>query len=195
MFTSRAEFRLSLRQDNADMRLMPIAEKYNLVCKETSTSFKEKVHFIKEYNECIRQTSIRPENINPLLLERNQDPIRQSVKLERILARPGIDTKDVVSCCGELALLVERKRPHFIQTAEIEHKYSGYIAREADNVKRLKSLTNVKIKSTVNFDDMPSLSKEAREKLKQFKPSTLGEAQQISGVSASDITALSIYLS
>ena len=195
MFTSRAEFRLSLRQDNADIRLMPIANRYNLLCKETSTLFTEKTQFIKEYNECIRKTSIRPENINSLLLEREQDPIRQSVKLEKILARPGIDTHDLVACCNELAMLVEGKRLHFIQTAEIEHKYSGYIAREADNVKRLQGLAQVKIKSTVNFDDMPSLSKEAREKLKQFKPSTLGEAQQISGVSASDITALSIYLS
>lgn len=195
MFTSRAEFRLSLRQDNADMRLMPIAKKHNLLSKESIQFFSEKTQFIREYNHCIRKTSIRPEDINPLLLERKQDPIRQSVKLEKILARPGIDTHDVVTCSPSLALLVEGKRPHFIQTAEIEHKYSGYIAREADNVKRLQSLAKVKIKPTVDFDDMPSLSKEAREKLKQFKPSTLGEAQQISGVSASDITALSIYLS
>ncbi len=195
MFTSRAEFRLSLRQDNADMRLMPIAQKHNLLSTESNHLYEAKAAFIKDYNDCIRKTSIRPENINPLLLERGQDPIRQSVKLEKILARPGIDTQDLVSCCNELATLVEGKRPHFIQTAEIEHKYSGYIAREAENVKRLQSLAKVKIKSTVNFDDMPSLSKEAREKLKQFKPSTLGEAQQISGVSASDITALSIYLS
>ena len=194
MFTSRAEFRLSLRQDNADMRLMPLANKYNLLGKEGSELFDKKTQFIKEYKNCIYKTSIRPENINPLLLERGQDPIRQSVKLEKILARPGISTQDLVSRCNELSLLVEGKRPHFIQTAEIEHKYLGYIAREADNVKRLQSLAKVKIKPTANFDDMPSLSKEAREKLKQFKPSTLGEAQQISGVSASDITALSIYL-
>ena len=71
-----------------------------------------------------------------------------------------------VACCNSTAMLVEGKRPHFIQTAEIEHKYSGYIAKEADNVKRLQGLAKVKIKSTVNFDDMPSLSKEAREKLK-----------------------------
>jgi len=111
------------------------------------------------------------------------------------LARPGIATHDLVAHSEEFAQLVKGQRPHYIHTAEIEHKYSGYIAREAENVKRLQSLAKVKIKSTTNFDEMPSLSKEAREKLKQFKPSTLGEAQQISGVSASDITALSIYLS
>ncbi|HAB88999.1 MAG TPA: tRNA uridine-5-carboxymethylaminomethyl(34) synthesis enzyme MnmG [Bacteroidetes bacterium] len=195
MFTSRAEFRLSLRQDNADMRLMPLAKKHNLLGKAEAELYMKKTHFIKEYNHCIHKTSIRPESINPLLLERGQDPIRQSVKLEKILARPGIDTYDLTECSNELLSLVEGKRPHFVQTAEIEHKYSGYIAREADSVKRLQSLAKVKIKPTVNFDDMSSLSKEAREKLKQFKPSTLGEAQQISGVSASDITALSIYLS
>ncbi|MEC7159944.1 MAG: hypothetical protein VXW24_06595, partial [Bacteroidota bacterium] len=173
----------------------PIAQKHNLLSKEASRLYQDKVLFIKDYNDCIYKTSIRPEDINPLLQERGQNPIRQSMKLEKILARPGINTQDLVPYCNELATLVEGKRPHFIQTAEIEHKYSGYIAREAENVKRLQSLAKVKIKSTVNFDDIPSLSKEARQKLKQFKPSTLGEAQQISGVSASDITTLSIYLS
>lgn len=195
MFTSRAEFRLSLRQDNADMRLMPIAQRHNLLSEEASHLYQAKVSFIKDFNDCIRKTSIRPETINALLIDRGQDPIRQSVKLEKILARPGIATHDLVAYSEEFAQLVKGQRPHYIHTAEIEHKYSGYIAREAENVKRLQSLAKVKIKSTTNFDEMPSLSKEAREKLKQFKPSTLGEAQQISGVSASDITALSIYLS
>lgn len=195
MFTSRAEFRLSLRQDNADMRLMPIAQRHNLLSEEVSHLYQAKVSFIKDFNDCIRKTSIKPETINALLIDRGQDPIRQSVKLEKILARPGIATHDLVAYSEEFAQLVKGQRPHYIHTAEIEHKYSGYIAREAENVKRLQSLAKVKIKPTTNFDEMPSLSKEAREKLKQFKPSTLGEAQQISGVSASDITALSIYLS
>ena len=110
------------------------------------------------------------------------------------MARPGISSEDIARA-NDVMGLTGRKKPHFVQTAEIEHKYAGYISREAENVKRLQTLSNVKIKKDVNYDDMLSLSKEAREKLKQFQPKTLGDAQQISGVSASDITALSIYLS
>ena len=195
MFTSRAEFRLSLRQDNADIRLMSIANKYGLLSDTAKFVLSEKEKFLKEYSSCIHTVSIRPEKINPILIEKNQDPLRQSVKIEKVLARPGISSEDIARANDVFAALLEEKKPHFVQTAEIEHKYAGYISREAENVKRLQTLSNVKIKNDVNYDDMLSLSKEAREKLKQFQPKTLGDAQQISGVSASDITALSIYLS
>ena len=195
MFTSRAEFRLSLRQDNADVRLMSIADKYGLLSEEAKACLKKKEAFLLDFNAYIHKGSISPEKINPILVEKNQQPLKQRVKVEKVLARPGISSGDIIRVDEGFASLLEGKPPHFAQTAEIEHKYAGYIAREADNVKRLKALASVKIKKDTNFDEMLSLSKEAREKLKHFKPKTLGEAQQISGVSASDITALSIYLS
>ena len=195
MFTSRAEYRMSLRQDNADERLTPLSYKLGLASSERMQNLDKK---IKQTNNCIdfiKSTSITKEETNPILLQKNSTPISQTVKADSILVRPNIYLKDLENIFSINDYI---KSNHFsdevLEQVEIKIKYKGYIDKELENVEKLSRLENIKIPSNFDYSKLNSISTEAKQKLMKFKPETIGQASRISGVSPSDINVLLIYM-
>lgn len=195
MFTSRAEYRMSLRQDNADERLTPLSYKLGLASSERMQNLDKK---IKQTNNCIdfiKSTSITKEETNPILLQKNSTPISQTVKADSILVRPNIYLKDLENIFSINDYI---KSNHFsdevLEQVEIKIKYKGYIDKELENVEKLNRLENIKITSNFDYSKLNSISTEAKQKLMKFKPETIGQASRISGVSPSDINVLLIYM-
>lgn len=195
MFTSRAEYRMSLRQDNADERLTPLSYKLGLASSERMQNLDKK---IKQTNNCIdfiKSTSITKEETNPILLQKNSTPISQTVKADSILVRPNIYLKDLKNIFSINDYI---KSNHFsdevLEQVEIKIKYKGYIDKELENVEKLNRLENIKIHSNFDYSKLNSISTEAKQKLMKFKPETIGQASRISGVSPSDINVLLIYM-
>ena len=195
MFTSRAEYRMSLRQDNADERLTPLSYKLGLASSERMQNLDKK---IKQTNNCIdfiKSTSITKEETNPILLQKNSTPISQTVKADSILVRPNIYLKDLENISSINDYI---KSNHFsdevLEQVEIKIKYKGYIDKELENVEKLNRLENIKIPSNFDYSKLNSISTEAKQKLMKFKPETIGQASRISGVSPSDINVLLIYM-
>lgn len=195
MFTSRAEYRMSLRQDNADERLTPLSYTLGLASSERMQNLDKK---IKQTNNCIdfiKSTSITKEKTNPILLQKNSTPISQTVKADSILVRPNIYLKDLENISSINDYI---KSNHFsdevIEQVEIKIKYKGYIDKELENVEKLNRLENIKIPSNFDYSKLNSISTEAKQKLMKFKPETIGQASRISGVSPSDINVLLIYM-
>lgn len=195
MFTSRAEYRMSLRQDNADERLTPLSYTLGLASSERMQNLDKK---IKQTNNCIdfiKSTSITKEETNPILLQKNSTPISQTVKADSILVRPNIYLKDLENISSINDYI---KSNHFsdevFEQVEIKIKYKGYIDKELENVEKLNRLENIKIPSNFDYSKLNSISTEAKQKLMKFKPETIGQASRISGVSPSDINVLLIYM-
>ena len=195
MFTSRAEYRMSLRQDNADERLTPLSYTLGLASSERMQNLDKK---IKQTNNCIdfiKSTSITKEETNPILLQKNSTPISQTVKADSILVRPNIYLKDLENIFSINDYI---KSNHFsdevLEQVEIKIKYKGYIDKELENVEKLSRLENIKIPSNFDYSKLNSISTEAKQKLMKFKPETIGQASRISGVSPSDINVLLIYM-
>ncbi|WP_303822560.1 tRNA uridine-5-carboxymethylaminomethyl(34) synthesis enzyme MnmG [Apibacter mensalis] len=195
MFTSRAEYRMSLRQDNADERLTPLSFTLGLASSERMQNLEKK---IKQTNNCIdfiKSTSITKEETNPILLQKNSTPISQTVKADSILVRPNIYLKDLENISSINDYI---KSNHFsdevLEQVEIKIKYKGYIDKELENVEKLNRLENIKIPSNFDYSKFNSISTEAKQKLMKFKPETIGQASRISGVSPSDINVLLIYM-
>lgn len=195
MFTSRAEYRMSLRQDNADERLTPLSYTLGLASSERMQNLDKK---IKQTNNCIdfiKSTSITKEETNPILLQKNSTPISQTVKADSILVRPNIYLKDLENI---FTINDYIKSNHFsdevLEQVEIKIKYKGYIDKELENVEKLSRLENIKIPSNFDYSKLNSISTEAKQKLMKFKPETIGQASRISGVSPSDINVLLIYM-
>ncbi|MCX8677777.1 MULTISPECIES: tRNA uridine-5-carboxymethylaminomethyl(34) synthesis enzyme MnmG [unclassified Apibacter] len=195
MFTSRAEYRMSLRQDNADERLTPLSYTLGLASSERMQNLDKK---IKQTNNCIefiKSTSITKEETNPILLQKNSTPISQTVKADSILVRPNIYLKDLENISSINDYI---KSNHFsdevLEQVEIKIKYKGYIDKELENVEKLNRLENIKIPSNFDYSILNSISTEAKQKLMKFKPETIGQASRISGVSPSDINVLLIYM-
>lgn len=195
MFTSRAEYRMSLRQDNADERLTPLSYTLGLASSERMLNLDKK---IKQTNNCIdfiKSTSITKEETNPILLQKNSTPISQTVKVDSILVRPNIYLKDLENISSINDYI---KSNHFsnevLEQVEIKIKYKGYIDKELENVEKLNRLENIKIPSNFDYSKLNSISTEAKQKLMKFKPETIGQASRISGVSPSDINVLLIYM-
>jgi len=197
MFTSRSEFRVLLRQDNADERLGGIGVEIGLAGEERKLLYKEKSTRRAAIKNFLRNVSITPEQINPLLGRISSSPIKQKVKLIDVLMRPGISLLELISLIeGTEDLFVGNQFywNEFVESVEIEEKYSGYIERDrlfADKVNRLEKII---IDSTIDFDSLQSISTEGRQKLKRYKPATIGQASRISGVSPSDINVLLVYM-
>ncbi|MXO32963.1 tRNA uridine-5-carboxymethylaminomethyl(34) synthesis enzyme MnmG [Apibacter sp. B2912] len=195
MFTSRAEYRMSLRQDNADERLTPLSYTLGLASSQRMQNLDKK---IKQTNNCIdfiKSTSITKEETNPILLQKNSTPISQTVKVDSILIRPNIYLKDLEN----ISSINDYIKPnHFsdevLEQVEIKIKYKGYIDKELENVEKLNRLENIKIPSNFDYSKLNSISTEAKQKLMKFKPETIGQASRISGVSPSDINVLLIYM-
>jgi tRNA uridine 5-carboxymethylaminomethyl modification enzyme len=195
MFTSRAEYRTLLRQDNADLRLTPIGFKLGLASKERLDRVKEKQEKTDLLIKFLQQTSVHQAEINPILKEKNLSLINQSMKLYKIAARPQLEFSDFKNI-QKLSMFITENSidKEVIEQAVIHLKYSGYIEKEKNNADKLNRLENVIIPSSFNYQKVKSLSYEAREKLSKIQPTSISQASRISGVSPSDISVLLVYM-
>ena len=195
MFTSRAEYRTLLRQDNADLRLTPKAYDLNIVSEERMQRVLKKQKQTELFIQFLKQTSIQPKIINPILERKNTATIAQSMKLFKIATRPELHFDDLLQV-ESIRNFIEKEHinDEIVEQTEINVKYSGYIAKEQKNVMKLSRLENLKIPKNFDYHTIKSLSYEAREKLTQIQPITIAQASRISGVSPSDISVLLVYM-
>jgi tRNA uridine 5-carboxymethylaminomethyl modification enzyme len=195
MFTSRAEYRTLLRQDNADLRLTPIGYELGLASKERMDRVLEKQRKTDLLVKFLNETSVKQEEINPILEAKKLALINQSMKLFKIASRPQLNFSDFKNI-QKLSVFLEENDidKEIIEQAEIHLKYSGYIDKEKNNADKLNRLENVKIPSSFNYQKLQSLSFEAREKLSKIQPTSISQASRISGVSPSDISVLLVYM-
>ena len=195
MFTSRAEFRLLLRQDNADIRLTKKGHELGLASNERLSRLKMKEDKTNLLIKFLSKESVDLNKINKILKAKNSKIITQKVKYKKILSRPHINISDLqdIDLVKEF-ILKESINTDAIEQAEIEIKYGGYLSREKETAKKLVRLENIKINKDFEFDKLHSISTEGREKLKEIQPTTIGQASRISGVTPSDINILLIYL-
>ena len=195
MFTSRAEYRTLLRQDNADLRLTPKGYKLGLVSDERLRRMEEKERQSKKFVDFFKQTSYQKEDINPILEEVGSATVTQSDKMFKVFARPKVTMNHMLRL-EKVADYVEANKlgTEVLEQAEIQVKYSGYIEKEKQNADKLHRLEAVKIPENFDYKKIKSLSYEAREKLESIRPATISQASRISGVSPSDISVLLIFL-
>ncbi len=195
MFTSRAEYRILLRQDNADIRLTPLAQKLGLRgSEERMQRVEAKKDAAEHIEKVLRNLSVEPGQVNGLLEEKGSSPINQKVKLHGILLRPQISMGDLRKAIPQVAELLDGYEQEFIDLAETNMKYEGYIRREQEMVDKMNRLEEVHLHEDFNYQELASLSKEAREKLSRMKPRTIGQASRISGVSPADISVLLVHV-
>ncbi len=195
MFTSRAEYRILLRQDNADIRLSPRAKKLGMQnMDERIERVNLKVTTAKEIESFFRKTSVEPDQINPYLESIGSAPIRQKLKLHNILLRPGIGISDLQKALPFLNDYIQIQDDESGNLAEINMKYEGYIQKENDMVEKMNRLEQVRLNEDFDYKTLSSLSSEAVEKLSHIQPRTIGQASRISGVSPSDISVLLVHM-
>lgn len=195
MFTSRAEYRTLLRQDNADLRLTPMAYKLGLASKERLDKVEEKTKKTNRFIKFLEDTSVSAAQMNPILESKGLAPIKHSMKMYKIAARPQLTLEDFRSIESVSAFIeLEEIDQKIMEQVEIHLKYSGYIAKEKANADKLNRLENVVIPLTFDYTKVKSLSYEAREKLTKIQPATISQASRISGVSPSDISVLLVHM-
>ena len=193
MFTSRAEYRLLLRQDNADIRLTEKSYQLGLATDERMKKVEDKIKKSQELEDFLRETSLKPHQINPILEEENSNPVDQAYRVSQILTRPNI-TLNKLEKLEFIRNTSKNYSDEVREQAEINIKYKGYIEKEKENVAKLHRLENIKIPELFDFNQISSLSAEAKQKLNKIKPKTIAQASRISGVSPADINVLLIYL-
>ncbi len=194
MFTSRAEHRLLLRQDNADIRLSPIAHKLGLISDERLLKVEEKIKNSDAIVAYLKTTSTEPASVNSLLEELGTSSINQNVKMFQLLSRPQVSINDLRKAKTSLNDLLNNYDEETIEQAEIKVKYESYFEKEVEIINKMRKMEDQEINPDHDYSQMVSLSKEAREKLGKIKPRTLGQASRISGVSPSDISVLMIHM-
>jgi tRNA uridine 5-carboxymethylaminomethyl modification enzyme len=197
MFTSRAEFRTLLRQDNADERLTHRAAAIGLASEERVFHVEQKLAGKKTALKHIEKLSIEPETIRETLENRNSAPITQKVKLSSIISRPELRLSDFTPLYPSIAECLENigdLRDEILEQAEIELKYSGYLAKERDMAEKMLRLEHIRFPERFDFSKITNISTEARQKLIAIQPETLGQASRISGVNPADISILLMYL-
>lgn len=197
MFTSRAEYRILLRQDNADIRLTPYAEKFGLATAERLQRFHAKKNKIGEIIDFCKQYPIKPNDINAFLEEVGTTPLQRGCKLFDLINRPQLSLlklADVIAPFKEFLDAITSDAEETIEAAEIEMKYHGYIARERAMADKMQRLENIKIRGHFDYDSITQLSTEARQKLTSIDPETLAQASRIPGVSPSDISVLLVLM-
>ena len=194
MFTSRAEYRILLRQDNADIRLTPKGYALGLASEARMKRVQEKVANADAIIKFLREQSIGPEEANAFLQSIGSAAINQKVKLTSILSRPGINIWDIVSMSQPATTFLSNYGKEDIEQAEIKVKYEGYIQRESELADKMQRLDHVALDEDMNYHQLASLSKEAKEKLTKMRPTSLGQASRISGISPADISVLMIYM-
>jgi tRNA uridine 5-carboxymethylaminomethyl modification enzyme len=194
MFTSRAEYRILLRQDNADIRLTELSHQLGLASEERLKKTHSKIENSNKIINYFKEISIEPELMNPILEEKNSASLKQKVKMFSILSRPNITIEDFINSSDEVKEHLSEFNNEAIQQAEILMKYEGYISKESEMADKLKRLEDVKIHNDIEYKRFSSLSAEAIEKLEKIRPITLGQASRISGVSPTDISVLMVYM-
>jgi len=193
MFTSRAEYRILLRQDNADDRLTPLGYDIGLADEERLVLVKEKQKQVKGIIDNFKTISVKPELINSVLEEKESSLLKQKTKAHNIVLRPQINIDDL-RVDPNINTLLSDKLPASIEQAEILMKYEGYISKEQDMADKLQKVDTIKIRSDFDYKQIKTLSSEAVIKLSNVRPTTLGQASRISGVNPSDISSIMIYL-
>lgn len=194
MFTSRAEYRLLLRQDNADLRLTPLAVSLGLATEERATRATEKAAGIRQLTEGVNKMKADKDSLNALLQAVDSPAVAQSGPIAPILARPGIHLAEMGAYISPLGEILAQYDEEIIEAAEIELKYGLYIAKEKENADKMNRLEDVIIRDDFNYAALTSLSMEARQKLTALRPANIGQASRISGVNPSDISILLIHL-
>ena len=195
MFTSRAEFRMLLRQDNADIRLTEISNRIGLASRDRLALVNRKNKQTRSFIDFITNLSVKPDEINPILINKDSAPIHQSMKMRKIYARPNITSEDLLSLKKPKEYVKENAlSADVIEQVEIQVKYSGYIEKEKANAEKLQNLENINIPEKFDYNKLKSLSNEARSKLEEIRPKTLSQASRISGVSPSDISSMLIFM-
>ncbi len=196
MFTSRAEYRILMRQDNADLRLTPKSYEIGLAGKERYERVikkKDQTGLLKNY---LKQNSISPDEINTLLIENGTNPLKQKIKLSGLLLRPQININHLIRVNTALQNFINDNKldDEILEEVEILIKYQGYISKEQEMAKKMAKLEEIPLKPDFDYFSLKSLSYEAREKLDKIRPGTLGQASRISGVSPSDINVLAVFI-
>ena len=196
MFTSRAEYRILLRQDNADLRLSKKGHDIGLLKSSDYKVVLDKEEDTKKLIRYVRSLSVSPEEINSTLEKKGVSKIKQKVKAPSVISRPGILIDDIVAKSDKLKAYIndQKLKDSCLEQVEIDIKYSGYIEREKENASKLKRLEYVKIPKDINYFKFSSLSNESKEKLNEIRPVDIGQASRISGIKPSDISILLIYL-
>ncbi len=196
MFTSRAEYRILLRQDNADVRLTEKSYKLGLAQKERYDLVKAKIDNVDAIIGFTKKESISPQEVNLLLEEKGTSPLKQKIKIADVLLRPQVDISDIIAVSKPLSALISDLKParEIVESAGILIKYEGYIQKERELVSKLTKLDDIPLKEDFDYHSLKSLSTEAREKLSKIKPKTIGQASRISGVSPSDINVIAVFL-
>ena len=193
MFTSRAEYRLLLRQDNADIRLTEKSHNIGLASEERLRKVEEKIKKSGELEEFLKELSLKPNVINPILEENESNPVDQAYRASQILTRPNINLEKL----SKIKIIGNKAREYseeIQEQAEINIKYKGYIEKEKENVAKLQRMENIKIPDDFDFSKVASLSSEALQKMNNIRPKNIAQASRISGVSPADINVLLIYL-
>jgi len=195
MFTSRAEYRTLLRQDNADKRLTPKGFQLGLASEKRLRRMEEKHESAEKFVSFFEKQSVKPEVINPILESKKSAPVKQSGKLFKVFARPNIEMEDIRKVDAVESYIQDNSLDReVIEQAEIQVKYAGYIAKEKNNADKLTRLEYVKIPAGFDYSQIKSMSYEAREKLKKIQPTSVSQASRISGVSPNDISVLLVYM-
>jgi tRNA uridine 5-carboxymethylaminomethyl modification enzyme len=197
MFTSRAEFRILLRQDNADLRLTQKGFDLGLADERRLEKVNEKIKFTDEIKKTLKSTSVAPEEMNEFLESINSTAIKQKQKAFTMLSRPHVSLKDITERSPLIQERLEKYKENnadALNQAEVQIKYEGYISREQDIANKMIRLENVKIPPSIDYASFSSLSSEAVEKLTEIQPVTIGQAGRISGVSPSDVSVLLVFL-
>jgi tRNA uridine 5-carboxymethylaminomethyl modification enzyme len=194
MFTSRAEHRTLLRQDNADARLTEKSYRIGLASQERMNQVIQKREEVKKIVDLLHQTKFEPAQINDFLLKNNSAPILQKAKAAQILLRPGINLLGLMNALPSLSENLQGINNESLEQAEIQIKYEVYLQKEEELITKMSALENQIIPDSFNYESVSSLSNEAKQKFKKIKPHTLGQASRISGVNPSDVQILMVYM-
>jgi len=194
MFTSRAEFRTLLRQDNADFRLTEKSYRLGLASQERMEKVRTKRENVEKIKEIIKDFPVPPEEINDYLLSRNSSPISEKQKAQKLLLRPDIELPQLIDLLPNFKKFLEDYSSETLEQASIQIKYETYIEKEKDLVQRMSQMEELQIPQNFDYKKIQALSAEAREKLNKIKPITLGQASRISGINPSDVQILMVYM-
>jgi len=197
MFTSRAEYRLILRQDNSDRRLMKYGYEFGLIPKEMYNELKNREETIAVAKDFLKSVKLKPDQINFLLSEKNISLLDNSETIDKLVKRPELSLKEILQLLneGEYPIIkIILKDEKLLEQLEIETKYSGYIQRQYELIEKMEKLENTPIPLSFNYTNLNTISRESREKLNKIKPRSIGQAARISGVTPSDISVLLVYL-